>query len=89
MVQEFVTFSHWDFTQGLEVGGPETTHLQLKTIIFSQVLSTPVDGQETVEAPSCPIPPLAKEEVIWCTSHSLRLSRVTGMCWLLPPRWAD
>ena len=67
-VWEFVTISHWDIMQGLEVESPETTHPQLKTTIFSWVLSTPVDEQETAEVPSHSISPLAEEEVIWCTS---------------------
>ena len=67
-VQEFVTISHQDVTQGLEVESPETTHPQLKTTIFSQVLSMPVNEQDTAEDPSCSISPLAEEEVIWCTS---------------------
>ena len=54
--------------QGLEVESPETTHPQSKTTIFNQVLSTPVNEQETAEAPSCSICPLAEEEAIWCTS---------------------
>ena len=54
--------------QGLEVESPETTHPQSKMTIFSWVLSTPVDEQETAEAPFCSISPLAEEEVIWCTS---------------------
>ena len=54
--------------QGLEVESPETTHPQSKTTIFSRVLSTPVNEQETAEAPSHSISPLAEEEVIWCTS---------------------
>ena len=62
-----MTFSHQDVTQGLEVESPETTHLQLKTTIFTWVLS-PVNEQETAEAPSCSISPLAEEEVIWCPS---------------------
>ena len=68
MVQEFVTFSHQDITQGLEVESPEPTHLQSGTTIFCWVLSTPVNGQETVEAPSHPISPLLRRRVIWCTS---------------------
>ena len=67
-IWEFVTISHPDIMQGLEVESPETTHPQLKTTIFSQVLSTPVNEQETAEAPSHSISPLAEEEVIWCTS---------------------
>ena len=57
MVREFVTFSHQDVTQGLEVESPETTHLPLKMTICSQMLSTPVNEQETAEAPSFPISP--------------------------------
>ena len=52
-----VTFSHWDVTQGLEVETPETTHLQSKMTIFSWVLSTPFNKQETAEAPLALFPP--------------------------------
>ena len=68
MVWEFVTISYRDVTQGLEVESPETTHPTSKMNIFSQVLSTPVDEQETAEAHSHSISPFADEEVIWCTS---------------------
>ena len=68
MVWEFVTISHQDIMQGLKVESPMATQPQLKTAIFSQVLSTLAVNQETVEAPSCSISPLAEEEVIWCTS---------------------
>ena len=67
-MQEFVTISHQNIMQGLEVESPETTHPQLKMTIFSWALSTPVNEQETTEAPSHSISPLAEEEVIWCTS---------------------
>ena len=89
MVQEFVTFSHWDVTQGLEVGSPEASHPQLKMTIFSQVLPTPVNGQETAEAPSCPISPLLRRRLYGAPPHSLRLSGATGICWLLSPQWAN
>ena len=67
-VQEFVTISYQDIMQGLEVESPETSHPQLKMTIFSRILLTPVEEQETAEAPSHSISPLAEEEVIWCTS---------------------
>ena len=54
--------------QGLNVESPETSHPQLKTTIFSQILLTPVKEQETVEAPISFYFPLAEEEVIWHTS---------------------
>ena len=47
---------------------PETSHPQLKTTIFSQVLATLVDEQKTVETPSHSVSPLAEDEAIWCTS---------------------
>ena len=67
-VQEFVTISHWDVMQGLEVESPETTQPQSKTTIFSRVLSMLAIKQETAEAPSHSISPFAEEEVKWCTS---------------------
>ena len=57
--------------QGLEVESPETSHLQSKMTIFSQVLATLVDEQETVKNPSHPIFPLAEDDIIWCTSPLL------------------
>ena len=66
-MQEFVNISHQDIMQDLEVESPGTTHPQLKMTIFSWVLSTPVNEQETTEAPLSLYFPLA-EEVIWCTS---------------------
>ena len=56
-----MTFIHQDVTQGLEVESPEPTHLQLGMTIFSWILSTPVDRQETTEAPSCPMSPFSEE----------------------------
>ena len=61
-MQEFMTFSHQDVTQGLEVENPEPTHPQSGMTIFSQVLSTPVNGQETAEAPFCPTSPLLRRK---------------------------
>ena len=72
-VQEFVTISHWDVMQGLEVESPETTHPQSKTIIFSQVLSMPVDEQETAEAPSHSISPSC-----WGGGHMVHLPTPLG-----------
>ena len=88
-VQEFVTISHQDVMQGLEVERPETTHPQSKMTIFSQVLSTPVNEQETAEAPSHSIPSLLRRRSYGAPPHSLRSSGVTGICWLLPPQWAN
>ena len=52
----------------LEVEKPETSHPQPKMTIFSQVLATPVDEQETVETPSHSVSPIVEDETIWCTS---------------------
>ena len=68
--------------QDLEVESPETSHPQSKTTIFSQVLATPVDEQETVETPSHSTSPLLKMRSCGVPPHPLRLSRVTGTCWL-------
>ena len=75
--------------QGLEVESPETSHPQSKMTIFSWVLSTPVKEQETVEAPSHSIPPLLRRRSYGAPPCSLRSSKVTGICWLLPLQWAD
>ena len=74
-VWEFITISHQDIMQGLKVESPMATQPQLKTTIFSRVLSTLAVDQETAEAPSCSIPPLAEEEVIWCTSPLPKVRR--------------
>ena len=66
-VQEFITISHQDVMQGLKVESPMATQPQPKMTIFSWVLSTLAVNQETVEAPSHSISPLAEEEVLWCT----------------------
>ena len=63
-----MNISYQDIMQGLEIEKPETSHLQLKATIFSWVLATPVDKQKAVEAPPCPVSPLAEDEAIWCTS---------------------
>ena len=70
--------------QGLEVESPETSHPQSKMTIFSQVLARPVYEQETVETPSALLPPLLKMRSCGVPPNSLRLSRATGTCWLLP-----
>ena len=70
--------------QDLEVESPETSHPQLKTTVFSQVLATPVNEQETIETPSCSPSPLPKMRSCGVPPHPLRLSRATGICWLLP-----
>ena len=88
-VQEFVTISHQDIMHGLEVESPETSHPQSRMIIFSWVLSTPVEEQETAEAPSHSISPLMRRRSYGVPPHSLRSSKVTGICWLLPPQWAN
>ena len=88
-VQEFVTISHQDIMQGLEVESPKTSHPQSKMTIFSQVLSTPVKEQETVEAPSCSFSPLLRRRSYGAPPCSLRSSEATSICWLLPPQWAD
>ena len=62
MVQEFVTFGHWDITQGLEVESPEPTHPQSGMTIFSWVLLTSFNGQETAKAPSHPMSPLLRRK---------------------------
>ena len=56
-VWEFMTLGHQDITQGLEVESTEPTHPQSGTTIFSWVLSTPFNGQETAKAPSHPMSP--------------------------------
>ena len=61
--------------QNLKVESPGTSHQHSKTTIFSWVPATPVDEQETVEAPSCPISPLANDEVIWCASPPLKVKQ--------------
>ena len=70
MVWEFVTISYQDIMQGLEVESPETIHPQSKMTIFSWVLSTPVDEQETAEAPSHSIPPLLRKRSYGAPPHS-------------------
>ena len=54
---------------------PGTSHSQPKTTIFSQVLVTPVDEQEAIEAPPHPASPLAEDEVIWCSSPPLGIEQ--------------
>ena len=75
--------------QGLEVESPETSHPQSKMTIFSRVLATPVNEQETVETPSHSPYPLLKMRSCGVPPHPLRLSRATGTCWLLPLQWAN
>ena len=74
-VREFVTISYQDVMQGMEVESPKTSHPQSKMTIFSQVLATPVDEQETVETPSCSTSPLAEDEVMWCTSPPFEIEQ--------------
>ena len=69
-MQEFVNISYQDIMQGLEIEKPETSHLQPKVTIFSQVLATPVDEQKAMEAPPHQVSPLAEDEAILCTSPS-------------------
>ena len=61
--------------QDLEMESPETSHPQLKMTIFSWVLATPVNEQETVETPSHSTSPLAEDEVMWCTSSPLEVKQ--------------
>ena len=57
---------------------PGTSHPQLKSTIFSQVLATPVDEQEAIEAPPHPASPLAEVEVLWCMSPPLGIEQKKG-----------
>ena len=74
-MQEFVNISYQDIMQGLEIEKPETSHLQLKVTIFSQVLATPLDEQKVMEVPPHLVSPLAEDEAIWCTSPPLELEQ--------------
>ena len=75
MVQELITNSCQGVMQGLKVESPMATQPQPKMTIFSWVLSTPAIDQETIEAPSYSISPLAEEEVIWCTTPLPKVRR--------------
>ena len=88
-VWEFITISLQGIMQGLKVESPVATQPQLKMTIFSWVLSTLAVDQETIEAPSCSISPLLRRRSYGAPLRSLRLGGVTGICWLLPPQWAD
>ena len=88
-VWEFVAISYQDITQNLEVERPETSHPQPKSTIFSWVLAMPVNEQKTVETPLILFPPLLKMRPYGVPPHPLRLSGVTGICWLLPLQWAN
>ena len=59
--------------QNLEVDSSGTSCPQSRTTIFSRVLATPVNGQETVEDPLHSISPFAEGEAIWCTSRPLEV----------------
>ena len=61
--------------QDLEVESSGTSHRQSKMTIFSWVLATPVNEQETIETPSHSTSPLAEDEVMWCTSPSLEVEQ--------------
>ena len=50
-VQEFVAINYRDVMENLEVEQPEMSHQQAKMTIFSWVLATLVNEQETVETP--------------------------------------
>ena len=55
-----MTLGYQDVIQGLEVEIPEPTHLQSGMTIFSQVLSTPPNKQETAMVPLHPMCPLLR-----------------------------
>ena len=63
-----MNITYQDVMGGLEVERPETSHPQPRTTIFSQILATPVDKQQAIEAPPHPASPLTEDEAIWCTS---------------------
>ena len=61
MVQEYVTFNHWDVVQGSISWWPQTT-------LFSHVLSLLVEGLDFMEATTHTASPIAEEDLTRCTT---------------------
>ena len=68
MVREHVTFNHWDVYQGLGVMYLGSTSQWPQTILFSHMLSLPVEGQECLETTTHTASPIAEEDVTRCTT---------------------
>ena len=68
MVQEYVTFDHWDVIQGLGAIQLGSTSWWLKTTLFSCVLSPPVEGQDFMGATTHTASPIAEEDLTRCTA---------------------
>ena len=68
MVQEYVTFNHWDVLQGLGAIHLGSTSKWPQTTLFSCVLSPLVEGQDFMEATTYTASPIAEEDLTRCTT---------------------
>ena len=80
MVQEYVTFNHWDVVQGLGVIHLGSTSQWPWTTLFSCILSLPVEGQDFMETTTHTTSPFAEEDVTRCTTP---LSETERESWYL------
>ena len=89
MVQEYVTFDHWDVVQGLGVIHQGSTSQWPQTTLFSHVLSPPIEGQDFMEATSHTTSPIAEEDLIDVLPHHLKQKERASICWSLLPLWGS